>query len=249
MSAEGTEVAGGFFEAVLPRMSAGRPFSEIEAEEDAPVVVLSHAFAERIVGTGPAVGMTLSVNGESHTVVGLTAPGGQLPDVAELWIPKPPRRGSGGMRNNINWRSLARIKPGVDASTVEAELSAIANKIRQTDPEAIYSYGVSMRPLREAVTADAGEYLALLMAAVLFVLLVACANPAGLSLARGRGRIPGGELDVHRQSSMAHGGRHSGRRAPREVMMRVLTMLGGAVSGSGRRIPGALRRAGRRVVR
>jgi len=74
---------------------------------------------------------------------------------------------------------------------VEAQLSAIANNIRLTDPEAIYSYGVSVRPLREAVTGDADEYLALLMAAVLFVLLVACANLAGLKSGAREGPDPG----------------------------------------------------------
>ena len=77
---------------------------------------------------------------------------------------------------------------------MEAEVSTIADNIRRSDPDAIYSYGVSVRPLREAGAGDAREYLSLLMAAVLLVLLLACANLAGLSLARGRDRA--GEIGV-----------------------------------------------------
>lgn len=98
------------------------------------------------------------------------------------------------MRNNINWQAVGRIGDGADAAVVEAEVSTIADNIRRSDPDAIYSYGVSVRPLREAVAGDAREYLSLLMAAVLLVLLLACANLAGLSLARGRDRA--GEIGV-----------------------------------------------------
>ena len=188
LRAEVTTVAGGFFETIRPRMDTGRPFSEQDAEQEAPVVVLSHAFASRTFAGAPPVDALLLVDGQERRVIGVTARDGQIPDGAELWIPRRARPGSGGLRNNINWRSVARIADGVDASVVEAELSTIADNIRRADPEAVYSYGVSVRPLHAAVAGGAGEYLSLLMAAVLLVLLVACANLAGLSLARGRDR-------------------------------------------------------------
>lgn len=114
MRAEGTEVAGGFFEAVLPRMSAGRPFSEIEAEADAPVVVLSRAFAERTVRATAALGRTLSVNGAPHTVGGVTAPGGNCPTSPTCGYPVDPvavaaeyattSTGSRWPGSNVEWK-------------------------------------------------------------------------------------------------------------------------------------------------
>jgi putative ABC transport system permease protein len=121
LRAEGTTVAGGFFETIRPRMDAGRPFSEQDAEQEAPVVVLSHAFASRTFAGAPPVDALLLVDGQERRVIGVTARGGQIPDGAELWIPRRARPGSGGLRNNINWRSVARIADGVDASVVEAD--------------------------------------------------------------------------------------------------------------------------------
>jgi len=185
--AAGSTVAGGFFETLRPTMAAGRPFSEKEAEEGALVTVLAEGFASQMLGLN-SVGGVVTIEGVARTVVGVVASGGRLPADADLWIPRPSRAGSGGLRNNINWQAVARLRSNTDAVAAQAELSAIAESIRRSDPEGVYSYGVHVTPLQETLTSEAQDYLGLLMGAVLLVLLVACANLAGLSLARGRSR-------------------------------------------------------------
>ena len=90
----------------------------------------------------------------------------------------------GAARNNINWYAVGRLAPGTSIEAARADLSGIADGIRASDPAGIYSWGVGVVPLKDEVVGDAGDTLLVALGCVLAVLLVSCANLAGLEFAR-----------------------------------------------------------------
>ena len=137
------------------------------------------------------MGRTMRISGRPYEVVGVVDDRDVFPERSELWVAFHIDPGTGAMRNNINFQAIGRIDDGVDPARTRAELDAVARGIRDTDPEgATYAYGVGVLPLHDVVVADAATTLRLLMLAVVGVLLVACANLAGLGLARARRRGP-----------------------------------------------------------
>ena len=159
------------------------------------VVVLSDGFWHRRFAGLPVVGKNVTLNGEPYTVVGVMPPsfnlgrefgGGQTPD---LWAPitfRPeqlaPDTGWGVEYLNV----VARMKPGVSVEQAQAEMNNIAAEVRRqflTDTEES-SWGLLLTPLDEFVVGNIRTALWILLGAVLFVLLIACANVANLMLAR-----------------------------------------------------------------
>lgn len=167
------------------------------------------------------------MNGRRVEVVGVLEDDQVFPGGTEIWLPLRYQPGSGSVRNNINYRALARLEDGGTIARARAELDAVAAGIREADPEAVYSWGVGVRPLRAVVVADARGSLLLLTVAVGFVLLVACANLAGLSLARARGRRR--ETAVH--LALGSGRRRLVRRVVTEHLM--LAGVGGCLGMGG----------------
>ena len=186
--APSADVAGAFFETLRPRMVAGRAFTEEDGQSRAPVAVVSERFWRGVLAGAPMDGTTLEVDGRTVDVVGVVARGHGLPADADVWLPTPWRPEPGGMRNNINWQAVARLAPDLSADDARRDLATVAAGIRESDPEGIYSWGVGVEPLNELVAGGVRRVLRVLMASVLFVLLAACANLAGLGLARGRRR-------------------------------------------------------------
>lgn len=188
-TAPGVAVYGAFFETLRPRMVAGRAPAASDAAEDPTIVVVSERFWRSELGARPPSGqLTVELDGTTRTVVGVVARGHEHPEHVDLWIPRVPRPQGGGARNNINFLALGRLAESATLEQSEADLSAIAEGIRTTDPEAIYSYGVSVSPLEDAIVGEAADYLGMLMGAVLLVLLIASANLAALGFARGAER-------------------------------------------------------------
>jgi predicted permease len=217
-------VAGPFFQILANPFLVGRPFTEDEAQANASVVVVSEGFWRRVLGgVTPLREAELVVTGRRMEVVGVLPQGVAFPADAEIWVPLAHSPGSGGMRNNINHEAVARLREGATREQAGVELAAIARGIRESDPEGLYSWGVDVKALREVVVGDARIYLVLLTAAVACLLLVACANLAGLSLARARRR--GQETAVH--LALGAGRRRLVRRALTEHVM--LAVLGGGV--------------------
>src|SRR5262249_47468146 len=160
------------------------------------VVVLSDGLWRRRFGADPnIIGKSLTLNGEGYQVVGIGPPGFQFGretgQPSELWAPVAfspaqlqPRR----------WRYeflgvIARLKPSVDFQRAQAEMDTIAGTIRHqyfqgSDAEDAGSWNLLLTPLNELVVGDVRPALLVLLAAVGFVLLIACANVANLLLAR-----------------------------------------------------------------
>ena len=169
---------------VLSRLSDGHSRSRMSR-----VVVLSYRFWQRRFGGDLSIiGKTLTLNGEPQTVVGV-APAGpsMLEEDVVLWIPTD---FSWANRTDMGrWiRVLGRLKHGTTVAQAQAELDTIAARLEKVDPSFNTGWRVNVVPLREELVGNIRLSLLVLLGAVGFLLLIACANVANLFLVRGAGR-------------------------------------------------------------
>ena len=172
----------------------GRAF---RAEEDdlakpAPAVVLSDGLWRRRFGGDPQiVGRTLTLNRRVFTVVGVMPPGFKgLSDTAELWVPFAQYSSPQNMqqRGNRGFQVLARLKPGVTIAAAQRDLDAISRQLETAYPDTNAKRAAEVSPLDVELLGELRPALLTLMAAVAFVLLIACANVANLLIARSEAR-------------------------------------------------------------
>ncbi len=123
------------------------------------------------------------MNGSVYPVVGVMAAGFDFPPGAAVWIPREldPELSS---RTAHNWRAIGRLRPGVTLAQARANLETIAGRIRSRYGVDVDLVGTVVVPLRDAIVGDSRTALLTLLGAVGLLLLVACANVAGLLLAR-----------------------------------------------------------------
>jgi predicted permease len=181
-------VSSGFFEVVRPRLVFGRTFTETEYADGAAVVVISEPLWRNLLGARTDPDLQLDIGGRPHRVIGVVAGGQEYPTETEAWLAYRHTQIGGAVRNNINWSAVGRLARGATIEQTRTDLATIARRIRETDPAALYSWGVHVIPLRDVLLGEAPRYLRLLMTAVGFVLLIACANLASANLARGATR-------------------------------------------------------------
>ncbi len=190
----GIVVPADFFAVLRMAPSAGRVFTA--AEEQAghdDVVVLSHAFAQSHFGSDTgALGRKLDLSGRGCTVIGVMPASFSMeswtPVSRPLWLPLAWSDKDRAERKNHNYQVVARLRPGVDVHKAQAEMDTISSNLAQRYPEADQDWGAVVDPLRNRIVGDAGTALVVLLGAVSFVLLIACANVANLVLARTLGR-------------------------------------------------------------
>jgi predicted permease len=171
----------------------GRLFSEEEVEADARLVVISHRLWTRSFGADPGVvGESIPLDGESFQIVGIMPPdfeyytpwteGREI----QLWTPLvEPEWSSRGS----HWAlAVGRLKPGVSWRKAEAEIRGIAARLQQEYPDTNARTTVWLQPFLIQVVGGMSAQFLILITAVGFVLLTACANVASMLLARGAGR-------------------------------------------------------------
>jgi predicted permease len=182
-------VERGYFSLVGVQPAAGRDFL---AEEDAPggarSVILSHGLWQGRYGGDPSVlNRNILLNGESYRVVGVMPAGFEF-GAARLWVPLALATEQLSDRNRHNLEVVARLKPGVTAAQADADIDAITARIAAAYPNEAPDMRGTVVPLRDELVGDARRPLAMLLGAVGLVLLIACANPAGMLLARAAAR-------------------------------------------------------------
>jgi putative ABC transport system permease protein len=165
--------------------SMGRVFTEEEEEPGKElVVVLSNGLWRSRFGSNPnAIGQAISMNGANRIVIGVMPPGFSFPDKrTEVWVPlalSPQRKQA---RSVISYKAVGRLKPGVSMAQARADMGAIANRLDEQYSQS--DYGVNLVLLRDQETRTVKPALLVLLGAVAFVLLIACANVANLLLAQ-----------------------------------------------------------------
>jgi putative ABC transport system permease protein len=180
-------VTANFFPLLGVEPALGRTFL---ADEDRPggakVVVLSYGlWRRRYGGDRSVVGHEILLNGEKYAVVGVMPRDFQfLQSYTGLWVPAALSPEVLSRRNENSLDVLARLRPGVTAEQASADIAAISARIARDYPDDAEGQESSVIPLREQLSGGARGQLLLLLAAVGFVLLIACANVANLLLAR-----------------------------------------------------------------
>jgi putative ABC transport system permease protein len=170
--------------------AAGRDFV---AEEGVPggehvAIITNRLWRERFGSDPHMVGSQLRLNGEAYTVVGVLAPGMSDRFESPLFLPLAFRPEQ--INHDYHWLLvMGRMKDGVSLQQATADMDGVTHRIAEVYPTSNKGWGALVQPLQNAFTGrDTIKDLWLLLAAVGFVLLIACVNVANLLLARGLGR-------------------------------------------------------------
>jgi putative ABC transport system permease protein len=197
---DGAFVSDGFFDMLGVRVALGRGFAAAEHRPgQGTVAILSHGFWQRAFGGDAAVlGRSIAARGNHYTIVGVLAPEAELPDPADLIVPlvydeafdaSTPR----GRRAEF-LSVLGAARAGVAPAAINSELARLGETLQRQFPRSNGGLQITSTPLTDTIVGDVRRPLFVLLGAVGFVLLVACANVASLLLARGSARH--GELSV-----------------------------------------------------
>jgi putative ABC transport system permease protein len=190
----GERVSPGYFSIIGISPARGRTF---RSDEDAvgnaaDVVILSDGLWKRRFGSDPnIIGHTITLNTRACTVVGIMPPGFKgLTDSAEFWAPFAFQMSADALaqRGNRGFAPVARLKDGVSLASAQAEMDTIARRLETAYPQSNEKRGVEVSPLAVELVGALRPALLMLMAAVAFVLLIACANVANLVLTRSEAR-------------------------------------------------------------
>jgi predicted permease len=186
-----SRVSSNYFSLLGVQPAYGRTFSEKEADERQRLALISHNFWQaRFGGSGDAIGASLVIDGLPSRIIGVLPAELQFDDT-EVWEPHtlfPDWETLRRARGAGSWFVVARLPPGVTFQQAQTEMNAIARRLGEQST-ASSQRGISVMPLTLYVTAPSTRLaLWMLTAAVSFVLIMAIANVAGLSLARSAGR-------------------------------------------------------------
>jgi len=186
-----------FFDVFGAQPQQGRLFlPDDEQAGHTPIAVIGHALWQRRYGGDPSiVGKSITLDGNSYTVAGIAPAGFQYPDKTEAWL--PPVRLAPAVTQTMDvtqvrgWgylSAVASLKPGVPLQQAKDEMEAITARLREQYPETNNNRFNRVVGLHEHLVGDTSTVLWLLLGAVCFVLLIACANVANLMLVRGTAR-------------------------------------------------------------
>ncbi|NLG60812.1 MAG: ABC transporter permease [Candidatus Cloacimonetes bacterium] len=222
-------VSANFFDVLGVRPQLGRAFSPAENEPgNRNVVILSRALWQQRFGGDPGIlNQSLLLGGNAFTVVGVMPSGFSYPSNTDVWVPLEYSEAfrSEGSRGGFYLSVIARLRDDVPLERARAAVDALARRIDEAwDPPGFpVTLAMVTTPLREAIIGDVRTPLLVLLAAVGFVLLIACVNVANLLLARASTR----EAEIAVRTAIGAGrSRIIGQLVTESV---VLGLLGGLI--------------------
>ncbi|HKY89592.1 MAG TPA: ABC transporter permease, partial [Nevskiaceae bacterium] len=189
----GVIASGDIFRVLLTKPLMGRLLApEDEQPGGAPVVVISHGLWQRRFGGDPQiVGRVIKLDGRDREVVGVTPRDFRFEFVTgatDFWLPIDSQASGYQQRGAIFLEAIGRLKPGTSVEQANADLSIVAARLEQQYKDSNTGVGVRLAPAQEELVGDLRPTLLVLLGTVGFVLLIACANVANLTLARAAGR-------------------------------------------------------------
>ncbi len=198
----GYSVSPSLFTLLGTAPALGRNFNEGDGAQGAePVVLLSHGlWMRRFGGDSSIIGRGINISGRLRTVIGVMpasvrfpdAPVGFLRERGELWVPYSWENSRGEERGNQYLGFIARRRALATPDEARVDLETISARFKSAFPDryaqATVNWGLDARPLRDEMVGEVRRPLLVVLGAVLLLMLIACANVAHLSLARGAAR-------------------------------------------------------------
>jgi len=202
---------------IVPQL--GTLFNADGSTDPQTVLLSDRLWKRRFAASADVIGRTIALNGASHTVIGVMPPGFAWPDAVELWVPfvHEPGMNSGYHLLQV----IGRLAPGTTLAASQAELTTIAAAAAAARPATNKDWGVQVASLLDYTVGPSSRPLLILAGAAACVLLIACANVAGLLMSRA--------LSRRREISMRTALGASRSRIIRQVVTEslVLAALGG----------------------
>lgn len=191
-SINATRVSSNFFSVLKTQPMAGRIFSpEEDFSGHGKVVVISHGFWQSHFGAGAnVIGQTISLDGEPYTIVGIMPAKFAFPTSSDpkfqtqMWTPIAWSDQDRAVRGNHAYLVIGRLKLDADLQQAKAEMNTISSRLEQQYPADDKGWGATVIPLRDQMVGEVRSALMILLGAVGFVLLIACANVANLVLVK-----------------------------------------------------------------
>src|SRR5712664_2211463 len=188
---QGFDVTANFFGLLGVQPKMGRTFlPEEEQPGKEQEIILSYGLWERRYASDPNIlNKIVKVDGKSFTIVGVMGKGFDFPMPAEAWMPLALTVKQRSERNSRYIWVLGKLKPDTSVKQAVAEMSGLAQREAAAYPDTSKGWQLRVLPVREFATSDlTRQYTLLLMGAVGFVLLIACADVANVQFARVSGR-------------------------------------------------------------
>jgi putative ABC transport system permease protein len=218
-------VSQDFFPLMRVQPVLGRGFlAENHRFGAAPVALVSFGYWRQHLGSATDLSaVKLTILNQAVSVIGVLPAGFRFPEQAEIWVPRElwERLPS---RNAHNWQVIGRLRDGIEPDQAHAELLVIARQIKQQFGQDVDMTDVAVARLQEAMTGNVRAGLLILMGAVGFLLLIACANVANLLLAQASTR----EKELAIRAAVGAG---RGRLARQFLTESLLLSLAGGVLG------------------
>jgi predicted permease len=186
----GASITPGLFTLLGVSPAIGRGFAEADGAEPGleSVAIISHSIWQRLYSSDPDITRrTILVNGRTLSIVGVMPARFAFPENQDIWLPYRTDRSGGRDRRNLT--TVGLLRPGATLNAARSELGGIAAALSNEHPVTNRQWGLHAMALRDLFVADSTRRgLSAMLLAVGFVLAVACANVAGLLIARGIGR-------------------------------------------------------------